>query len=165
MGDRQRDLPGRRDGDFDDETPAPVDPEARPPRPGTSDDRSRQSRALRRMEELGAKLDQHAARFDEHADRDEAALAKLDLTLEAHSAVLGTVRESQAALRATLDAISIDMAHQRELQRTEAAAEAQVDLEQARLQREAMPWKYKVILAVIALISSAIGAAVAVLAK
>lgn len=111
--------------------------------------------AFEKIEEVGDRLER---RISEHAEHDEDALARLDLKIDAHSQSLGTLRETTAEMRGILKSIELDVSHQRELTRISEQAEAATGVEMVKLQRDKIPWRGKIILAVIGVVGAAVGA-------
>lgn len=125
-----------------------------------SDDEDRSAiRAVhRRMSDIDRRLAEHAV-----ADRE--AFERLDQKLEGHSSLLGNVRENTAAMAAELRGMTADIAHHRELERVQAAAEAQTEIETVKANREAIPWRYKLWIAIVGAVGAIIGAIASILAK
>lgn len=111
--------------------------------------------AFEKIDDVANRLENKIA---EHAEHDEDALARLDLKIDAHSQALGTLRETTAEMRGTLNSIAADLTHKRALERISEQAEAEEGVEIVKLQREKIPWRGRIILAVIGVIGTAVGA-------
>ncbi len=128
---------------------------ARHPRARTPGTRLTATAAFEKLDEVSDRLER---RISDHADHDEDALARLDLKIDAHSQSLGTLRETTAEMRGILRSIEADVSHQRELTRISEKAEAETGVEMVKLQRDRIPWRGKIILAVIGVVGTAVGA-------
>lgn len=140
------------------------------PRAGTSPTGVPTDRATARAA-LG-KIDELTRRFDEHAERDEAELGEINDKLDDQARVLDVLRGETAGMRGTLSVVSQDLQHARDLERIEHAGEEQratlaeqKSLEQIKAAAEAWPWKAKVILAIIGVITAALAIVSTLLAR
>lgn len=120
--------------------------------------RSGQSRsaraAFRAIAEVVKKIDQHAA-------DDREALGKIDRRLEAHGETLGTLRESAAATKAALEAMTSELRHRRDLEKREIDGDTTARIEREKTARVRMTSRAKVLIGLFTLggtIAGAIGA-------
>lgn len=116
--------------------------------------------AFREIRKLGDKLDEHSRNDQTALERIHSKLEEQDATLASQGTTLTDIRIDAASTRATLETMTSEIRHRRELGLKVIDGELALRGEQEVTKRAGMSNQTKVWLALVAVLSTAVGAVV-----
>lgn len=137
-------------------------PRATNPDDGRDSSRNTARAAMAKISELSKKLDEHSKVDKEGLDKIEAKVEKLDVKfdkkIDEQAGLIGNLREDVAAATSSINSMTSEMRHIRDLRRVEIESTTTTTVALEKTKRASIGWRSKATIAVVGALGTAIGA-------
>lgn len=117
---------------------------------------------MAKITELGKKLDEHSKVDKEGLDKIESKVEKLDdkfdKKLDEQAALIGNLREDVASATSSINSMTSEMRHIRDLRRVEIESKTTTVVALEKTKRASIGWRSKAVIAVVGVVGTAVGA-------